>query len=164
MNKKRILIISLTLVLILTLLMPSAALAKHDRCKPRSAATAFSGSGLIYVAGYEDLIIEGDIWRYYGEVVHEKIPCNPCEAVCKRSIITVGQPITNYPKLIDPKGECTGCSRCMVICPGLAIFIVDKTFSETEASVSVPYEQLPLPEEGEMKKPSFAYLAETLLP
>jgi hypothetical protein len=36
-----------------------------------------------------------------------------------------------------------------MICPGLAIFIVDKTFSETEASVSLPYEQVPLPERGE---------------
>jgi hypothetical protein len=52
----------------------------------------------------------------------EEIPCDPC---------------------------CGGCAKCIVICPGLAVFVVDKTFSENEASVAMPYELLPLPEEGE---------------
>jgi hypothetical protein len=37
----------------------------------------------------------------------------------------------------------------VVICPGLAIFIVDKTFSESEASIALPYEFLPLPKKGD---------------
>jgi Fe-S-cluster-containing hydrogenase component 2 len=79
----------------------------------------------------------------------EQIPCNPCETVCNRNLIKVGKPITNCPRLIDPDCECTGCAQCIIICPGLAVFIVDKTFSEKEASISLPYEELPLPEEGE---------------
>ena len=82
----------------------------------------------------------------------EEIPCNPCETVCKRHLIIVGKPIINYPRLLDTEAECTGCAMCILICPGLAIFIVDKTFSETEASVSLPYEQLPLPKRGEKIK------------
>ena len=31
----------------------------------------------------------------------EEIPCNPCETVCKRGAIVVGEPITNLPHL-DP--------------------------------------------------------------
>jgi ferredoxin len=82
----------------------------------------------------------------------EEIPCNPCETVCKRNLITVGKPITNYPGLLDIEAECTSCAQCIVNCPGLAIFIVDKTFSETEASVSLPYEQLPFPKRGKKIK------------
>ncbi len=78
----------------------------------------------------------------------EEIPCNPCETVCNRNLIKVGTPITNCPRLIDPDGECTGCAQCIVICPGLAVFIVDKTFSAQEAAISLPYEELPLPEKG----------------
>lgn len=79
----------------------------------------------------------------------EEIPCNPCQTVCNRSVITVGEPITNLPRLIDREELCNGCGQCVVICPGLAIFIVDKTFSETEAAVSLPYELLPLPQKGD---------------
>ncbi len=79
----------------------------------------------------------------------EEIPCNPCQTVCNRSVITVGEPITNLPRLIDQEDLCTGCGQCVVICPGLAIFIVDKTFSETEASIALPYEFLPLPRKGD---------------
>jgi Fe-S-cluster-containing hydrogenase component 2 len=79
----------------------------------------------------------------------EEIPCNPCQTVCNRSVITVGEPITNLPRLIDQEDLCNGCGQCVVICPGLAIFIVDKTFSETEAAVSLPYELLPLPKKGD---------------
>ena len=31
----------------------------------------------------------------------EDIPCNPCEDICPREAITVGEPITNLPR-IDP--------------------------------------------------------------
>jgi ferredoxin len=79
----------------------------------------------------------------------EEIPCNPCETVCNRKLIRIGKPITNCPRLVDPDGECTGCAQCIVICPGLAIYIIDKTFSTREASISLPYEELPLPEKGQ---------------
>ncbi len=79
----------------------------------------------------------------------EEIPCNPCQTVCNRSVIIVGEPITNLPRLIDQEDLCNGCGQCVVICPGLAIFIIDKTFSETEASIALPYEFLPLPKKGD---------------
>lgn len=74
----------------------------------------------------------------------QPIPCNPCEASCKFGAIVVGDPITNFPRLIEEK--CVGCSLCLAQCSGLAIFIVDKSYSETEAAVGFPHEYVPLPE------------------
>ena len=79
----------------------------------------------------------------------EEIPCDPCQAACNRNLIIVGKPITNLPRLVDPDAVCSGCAQCIVICPGLAVFVVDKTFSESEASIAMPYELLPLPAVGE---------------
>jgi bacterioferritin-associated ferredoxin len=77
----------------------------------------------------------------------QPIPCNPCEGACKFGAICVGDPITNLPQLKEEL--CTGCGTCVAQCSGLAIFIVDKTYSETEATVSFPHEYLPLPEKGQ---------------
>lgn len=77
----------------------------------------------------------------------QDIPCNPCEGACKFDAICVGEPITNLPQLQEEK--CIGCGICVAQCPGLAIFVVDKTYSETKATVSFPHEFLPLPEKGQ---------------
>jgi len=77
----------------------------------------------------------------------QEIPCNPCEEACPAGAIRVGEPITNLPVLESDK--CTGCGLCIPICPGLAIFVVDMTYSDREAAVQLPYEFLPLPERGE---------------
>jgi len=45
---------------------------------------------------------------------------------------------------------CNGCGVCVSKCPGLAIFVVDQTYSEKAALVKIPYEFLPLPEKGEV--------------
>jgi Fe-S-cluster-containing hydrogenase component 2 len=45
--------------------------------------------------------------------------------------------------------NCNGCGLCISKCPGLAIFVIDETYSETQATVSLPFEFLPLPHEGE---------------
>lgn len=74
----------------------------------------------------------------------QEIPCNPCEAACPFGAIRVGQPITNLPHV--DSNTCTGCGQCVAACPGLAIFVVNKSFSDTEATVSFPFEYLPLPE------------------
>ena len=76
----------------------------------------------------------------------QEIPCNPCESACRFGAIVVGNPITNLPRLIEEK--CRGCGECISACPGLAIFLVNRTYSSEEATVSVPYEYLPLPEMG----------------
>ena len=72
----------------------------------------------------------------------QEIPCNPCESACRFDAIVVGKPITNLPRLVEEK--CRGCGECIPACPGLAIFLVNRTYSSDEATVSVPYEFLPL--------------------
>lgn len=76
----------------------------------------------------------------------QPIPCNPCEDACPFHAIEIGQPITNTPQI--DRGKCTGCGMCVAACSGLAIFVVDKTYSDTEATVSFPYEYIPLPAIG----------------
>lgn len=75
----------------------------------------------------------------------QEIPCNPCEKACKQGAIVIGSPITKLPVLLEDK--CSGCGLCVAQCPGLAIFVVDKTYSDTEAAVTFPYEYTPLPAE-----------------
>jgi Fe-S-cluster-containing hydrogenase component 2 len=76
----------------------------------------------------------------------EEIPCNPCESACPRGAIEIGENINSLPILKEEL--CTGCGLCIPVCPGLAIFIVDLTFSEQEALVQLPHEFLPLPKQG----------------
>jgi Fe-S-cluster-containing hydrogenase component 2 len=76
----------------------------------------------------------------------QKIPCNPCEAACRFGAIHIGDPITNLPTCSHDK--CTGCGVCVSKCPGLAIFIVNKAYSENTATVAFPYEYMPTPEKG----------------
>lgn len=78
----------------------------------------------------------------------EEIPCNPCETICKKGAIVIGDIITNIPKFLPDK--CNGCGGCIPICPGLCIFVIDKTYSEEDAAISFPHEYLPLPEEGDV--------------
>ena len=54
----------------------------------------------------------------------EDIPCNPCEVSCPTGAIVVGAPITNLPRIDGEK--CTGCGLCVAVCPGLAIFLVER--------------------------------------
>ncbi|MBU1747700.1 MAG: FAD-dependent oxidoreductase, partial [Chloroflexi bacterium] len=86
----------------------------------------------------------------------ERIPCNPCVEACPQGAISM--PGDHGPADISPvdinalpvldADVCTGCGLCVSGCPGLAIFIVDTTYSPDEALVSLPYEFLPLPAKG----------------
>jgi Fe-S-cluster-containing hydrogenase component 2 len=76
----------------------------------------------------------------------QKIPCNPCATACARGAIERREDINDLPAVDHDK--CNGCGVCVSRCPGLAIFVVDETYSETEALVKLPYEFLPLPAEG----------------
>lgn len=68
----------------------------------------------------------------------QEIPCNPCVTVCpKKSIKLSGETIMSLPKF---SGECIGCFKCLVICPGLAVTIVDKRKDEKNPIVYLPYE------------------------
>jgi len=76
----------------------------------------------------------------------EDIPCNPCEDICPSGAITVGEPITNLPR-VDIR-KCNGCCLCITICPGLCMFVVYKNFSDTESLIYIPWELSLLPEKG----------------
>ncbi|HBD64373.1 MAG TPA: 4Fe-4S ferredoxin [Clostridiales bacterium] len=78
----------------------------------------------------------------------EEIPCNPCEASCSKGAITIGESITNLPEIDFEK--CIACGMCIAACPGLAIYIKDYTYSDTNALLSFPYEYYPLPNEGDI--------------
>jgi Fe-S-cluster-containing hydrogenase component 2 len=80
----------------------------------------------------------------------EDIPCNPCETVCPQGAITVGDPIINLPVIHAEK--CTGCNLCIAVCPGLAIVVVEKNYNDQCAALSLPYEFLPIPEQGRTVK------------
>lgn len=80
----------------------------------------------------------------------EKIPCNPCYTACKFGAIKQFDDINDLPVINHDK--CNGCGICLAKCPGLAIMVVDYTFSETEALIKIPYEFLPLPQKGQTVK------------
>lgn len=80
-------------------------------------------------------------------VIHclQEIPCNPCSAVCPRKLIEVDRSdirkLPVYYEERDGKG-CTGCERCVVFCPGLAITLVDYRRDAQFPEVTIPFEFL----------------------
>ena len=78
----------------------------------------------------------------------QNIPCDPCYHSCKKGAIMEFCDINERPRIQFDK--CNGCGSCMSRCPGLAIFVVDATYSDTEALVKIPYEFLPIPRADEL--------------
>lgn len=77
----------------------------------------------------------------------QNIPCNPCQDACPNKCIRVGEVITSLPT-VDENASCVGCGLCVASCSGQAIFLVNEDYSQDCASVTMPYEFLPLPEKG----------------
>lgn len=77
----------------------------------------------------------------------QEIPCNPCVDVCPVNAISMKD--INAPPVID-FDKCTGCGRCVGICPGLAVFVVK--VKDGRALVTLPYEFLPIPKVGDKAK------------
>ncbi len=75
----------------------------------------------------------------------EDIPCDPCVGSCPSGAIHMNS--LTAPPTVDFQ-SCTGCTLCMDICPGLAIFVVDLSRGD-RTIVSVPYEMLPLPQKDQ---------------
>jgi NADPH-dependent 2,4-dienoyl-CoA reductase/sulfur reductase-like enzyme/Fe-S-cluster-containing hydrogenase component 2/bacterioferritin-associated ferredoxin len=56
---------------------------------------------------------------------NQEIPCNPCTSVCpQQQIKTIDDFITQLPYFTDDQ-DCIGCGKCVAVCPGLAITLVD---------------------------------------
>jgi len=70
----------------------------------------------------------------------QEIPCNPCTEVCVLQSIKIKEPTMMGRPQFD--GDCLGCTRCVSICPGLAITLVDKRYDKSKktARVVVPWE------------------------
>jgi sarcosine oxidase, subunit alpha len=70
----------------------------------------------------------------------QEIPCNPCVDACKKKSISLkSDSIMSLPEF---HGQCTGCGKCVAICPGLAITIVNKKYDQkkNKALVIIPWE------------------------
>lgn len=78
----------------------------------------------------------------------QKIPCNPCSTSCPRNAFDEMIDINDLP-VIDTD-VCNGCTICVSKCPGMAIMVVDGSYSEDEAVFKIPYEFLPLPKAGDI--------------
>lgn len=81
----------------------------------------------------------------------QEIPCNPCTSVCPQGDIYIDpDDIRAVPQYIAERtGKvCTGCGKCVTICPGLAITLVDSRersrnlagCTEDEVVVTIPFE------------------------
>ena len=73
-------------------------------------------------------------------IIHclQEIPCNPCTTVCPtNSIHTEDGSLMAVPVYT---GSCIGCGKCLLICPGLAITLVDYRKDKDFPTVSVVYE------------------------
>jgi len=74
----------------------------------------------------------------------EEIPCNPCSAVCPVKAIQKETLCTPSVVLTD---KCSGCTKCVGVCPGLAIF--NQMIKDGKGYVTMPYEIMPAPKVGD---------------
>lgn len=78
----------------------------------------------------------------------QNIPCNPCQDACPKGCISIGSNITSLPIVVEGS-ECINCGMCVASCSGQAIFLVNEDCGDGTATVTIPYEFLPLPDQGE---------------
>jgi Fe-S-cluster-containing hydrogenase component 2 len=70
----------------------------------------------------------------------QEIPCNPCTTVCPtNSIFIKNDTLMGLPRY---EGKCIGCGKCVLICPGLAITLIDFRKDKDFPTVTIPYELL----------------------
>jgi len=70
----------------------------------------------------------------------QEIPCNPCSESCLIQSLKIDSESIMPPPSFA--GNCAACGRCVAICPGLAITLVDESYDETKkkALVAIPWE------------------------
>lgn len=93
------------------------------------------------IKDYQDELPEEGVFP----VIHclQEIPCNPCTTVCPtNSIHTEDGSLMALP-LYD--GSCIGCAKCVLICPGLAITLVDYHKDPENPTITMPYEVFNIP-------------------
>jgi Fe-S-cluster-containing hydrogenase component 2 len=75
----------------------------------------------------------------------QEIPCNPCVDSCPVHAISMkdinAQPVNDFDR-------CIGCTKCVGVCPGLAIFVVK--VKDEKAWVTLPYEFVTVPKVGDI--------------
>jgi len=75
----------------------------------------------------------------------QEIPCNPCVESCPVHAISMkdinAPPVNNFEK-------CIGCTKCVGVCPGLAIFVIK--IREDKAWITLPYEFVTVPKVGDV--------------
>jgi NADPH-dependent 2,4-dienoyl-CoA reductase/sulfur reductase-like enzyme/Fe-S-cluster-containing hydrogenase component 2 len=70
----------------------------------------------------------------------QEIPCNPCTSVCdQKQIETVDDLITQLPYFKGDQ-DCIGCGKCVAVCPGLAVVLLDYKKDKTNPFVTFPLE------------------------
>jgi ferredoxin len=72
----------------------------------------------------------------------QEIPCDPCASVCPQHLIQIDpHDIRQLPEFcpLDEK-NCIACERCVAVCPGLAITLVDFRKNPQHPTVSIPIE------------------------
>ncbi|MFW9829552.1 MAG: FAD-dependent oxidoreductase [Candidatus Thorarchaeota archaeon] len=70
----------------------------------------------------------------------QEIPCNPCTSVCEQQQIeTVEDLITQLPYFKGEK-DCIGCGKCVAVCPGLAVVLIDYRKDKENPLVTFPFE------------------------
>jgi sarcosine oxidase, subunit alpha len=70
----------------------------------------------------------------------QAIPCNPCASVCPKQLIVVPDDIREVPRFVGDAEACLGCERCVRVCPGLAITLVDRRGDGAQPIVTLAFE------------------------
>ena len=72
----------------------------------------------------------------------QEIPCDPCASICPLGLIEIpSEDIRSLPHYQTYQNKaCIGCERCVAVCPGLAITLVDFRKDSDYPTVSVPLE------------------------
>jgi len=73
----------------------------------------------------------------------QEIPCNPCTSVCPQGLIHIDEAdIRGIPQYMaaETGKDCIGCMKCVAICPGLAITLLDGRKDVAHPIVTIPFE------------------------
>ena len=79
---------------------------------------------------------------------NQPIPCNPCIDSCKRGAITNDGSLIGVP--CCDMDNCTGCKKCLISCPGLAMFYIDSKRKDNQVEITIAYETVPIPKLGDV--------------